>query len=341
MLSRQVFKSIAAIAVFGAIAHSLSAWAIETLLSGRSTQGTLNSTRSQLVPDGNVNRLANDYNFEGQLGDRITIAIEPQGNLNVKLLVFNPLEELVISESDDSKLKKGVTYTLRSGGTYRLRILAENSEGNYIIKVEAANRDSTRADLVMQDLGLTSVTCGNPELAIIRIGSETRCTNSIQQGGEYIYNETANRLDPVQEVKPVETLKERIAREVGLQWVPCGGPGLAEISINGETLCTAGYPQGQYTYDPATNRFEPLQPADRNVALLRDWGLTLTQCGNNVVSISIEGKEYCTLPTDWLTVGTYRYLPAQDRLEPLSLPSNSDYIPIHTEPQQNNNGTGL
>lgn len=46
MLSGQVFKSIAAIAVVGAISHSLSAQAIETLLSGRSTQGTLNSTRS-------------------------------------------------------------------------------------------------------------------------------------------------------------------------------------------------------------------------------------------------------------------------------------------------------
>lgn len=257
------------------------------------------------------------------------------------MLVFNPLEELTIGESDDNKLKKGVTYTLRSGGTYRIRVLAEENQGNYVIKIEAANRDSARVDLVMQDLGLTSVTCGNPELAVIRIGGEIRCTSSIQQGGEYIYNQTTNQLEPVQEVKPAESLKDRIAREFGLQWVPCGGRGLAEISMNGETLCTAGYPQGQYTYTQATNRFEPLQPVDRNLALLREWGLTQTQCGNNVVSISIEGKEYCTLSTDWLTIGTYRYLPAQDRLEPVSLPSNPDYIHINTEPPPSNNGTGL
>jgi len=338
MLYRRVLKSIAAIAVCGAIAQTLSAQAIETLSSGRSTPGTLNSTRSQLVPDGNAHRLANDYNFVGELGEQITIAIEAQGNLDLKLVVFNPLDEVVLSQSNDNLLKQGITYTLRSGGTYRIRVLAENNQGNYTIKIEAANRDAARADLVMGDLGYTPTICnGNPDLAVIQIGSETRCTRDAQ-AGEYLYNETDNKAYPVQET---ETLKDRIAREFGLQWVPCGGPGLAEISLEGETLCIGNYPAGEYRYNVATNRLDPVQPVDRNVALLREWGLTPTQCGNNVVSISIDGKQYCTLPTEWLTIGTYRYLPAQDRLEPLSQPYNPDYTNINTEPQPNNTGSGL
>ncbi|KYC40786.1 hypothetical protein WA1_24475 [Scytonema hofmannii PCC 7110] len=58
--------------------------------------------------------------------------------------------------------------------------------------------------------------------------------------------------------------------------------------------------------------------ADPNLALLQNWGLKRTSCNGSVVSILIDGKEYCAKPVKGLSVGNYAYIRAEDRLEPIS-----------------------
>ena len=321
--------------------HDAEAQALEPLNPGRSTSGVINTTRSRLVAEGTQQLLANDYSFEGQSGDQLKIWIETQGSLNVKLVVFDPFEERVLSQDNDTQLKQGVTLRLRSPGTYRLRVLAEgNTQGPYIIKIETTNPERSRqADLVMRDLNLTITPCGNPELAVIRIGTETRCTRDMQRGGEYLYNSTTGQIEPRQ-TELQETVRDRVAREFGMRWVPCGGQGLAEIAIDGEAVCTRDYPEGKYTYNAIASRFDPVPVADRNLQQLQEWGLNRVACGTGVVSILMNGQEYCTQPTDWLNVGHYRFIPAENRLEPM----NSS--PVWTtdqnrEPVQHQTGNGL
>ncbi|MGI0485854.1 hypothetical protein ACN4EK_10485 [Pantanalinema rosaneae CENA516] len=64
----------------------------------------------------------------------------------------------------------------------------------------------------------------------------------------------------------------------------------------------------------------PVLSNDPNLALLKNWGLTSVPCGGSVVSILIEGKEYCTNAAAWLSTGIYRYDQTADRLEPISQP---------------------
>jgi hypothetical protein len=346
MIKPKFVKAMAiALAVSGMMfavtaSHDAEAQALEPLNPGRSTSGVINATRSRLVLEGNQQLLANDYSFEGQSGDELKIWIESQGNLNVKLVVFDPFEDRVLIQDNDPQLEQGVTLRLRSPGTYLLRVLNEgNNEGNYTIKIEATNPDRERqADLVMRDLNLTMTPCGNPELAVIIIGTETRCTRDMQKGGEYLYNPTTGQIEPKQN-ELQETVKDRVARQFEMRWVPCGGQGLAEIAIDGEAVCTRDYPAGKYTYNATTNRFEPVQVADRNLEKLQQWGLNPVVCRRGVVSILMDGQEYCTQPSDWLNIGHYRYIPAEDRLEPISSPIGT--TDPNREPVQPQNGTGL
>ncbi|MBO0351003.1 serine protease [Phormidium pseudopriestleyi FRX01] len=85
----------------------------------------------------------------------------------------------------------------------------------------------------------------------------------------------------------------------------------------------------QPTPRPANNLSTP--SGDTNLAKLAEWGLDPVNCGAQVVSILMDGKEYCTQPTDWLSIGSYKYLTAEDRLEPISVPSN----PGNTNPNSN------
>ncbi|HCF28520.1 MAG TPA: hypothetical protein DEV81_15270 [Cyanobacteria bacterium UBA11049] len=67
--------------------------------------------------------------------------------------------------------------------------------------------------------------------------------------------------------------------------------------------------------------------ADPNLAMIQSWGLKVTTCNDSVVSISMDGKQYCTNPASWLNAGRYQYIRAEDRLEPmhqLSQPLNAN-----------------
>ena len=43
--------------------------------------------------------------------------------------------------------------------------------------------------------------------------------------------------------------------------------------------------------------------ADPNLVMIQNWGLTVTTCSGSVVSISMDGKQYCTNVANWLNAG--------------------------------------
>ena len=81
--------------------------------------------------------------------------------------------------------------------------------------------------------------------------------------------------------------------------------------------------------------------ADPNLAMIQSWGLKTTTCNSSVVSISMDGKQYCTNPANWLNAGKYQYIRAEDRLEPMhqiSQPRNT-YINSQVKPDYDNINT--
>lgn len=66
-------------------------------------------------------------------------------------------------------------------------------------------------------------------------------------------------------------------------------------------------------------KLEPtVTSSDPNLGLIQQWNLNSVPCNTQTVSIFIDGKEYCTEPTDWLSLGKYQYIRSEDRLEPIT-----------------------
>ncbi|MBE9170234.1 serine protease [Pleurocapsales cyanobacterium LEGE 06147] len=84
---------------------------------------------------------------------------------------------------------------------------------------------------------------------------------------------------------------------------------------------------------------QPSQPAtidpDPNWTMIKNWGLNPASCNEQAVSILIDGKEYCTQPADWLSLGKYKYIRNEDRLEPISQASQQP----EPEPEPNSSNT--
>lgn len=58
---------------------------------------------------------------------------------------------------------------------------------------------------------------------------------------------------------------------------------------------------------PPVQNTNPPVIEDNNIALLRSWGLTPTECTPDMTFISIDSKQYCTLPNNGLTAKQYIY----------------------------------
>lgn len=63
---------------------------------------------------------------------------------------------------------------------------------------------------------------------------------------------------------------------------------------------------------------------DPGLALLQNWGLTITSCSSAVTAISIDGKQYCTMPNNQLNAGQYVYDRARNQLKAIR---NVNYAP--------------
>jgi hypothetical protein len=51
----------------------------------------------------------------------------------------------------------------------------------------------------------------------------------------------------------------------------------------------------------------PNLQVDNNLALVQSWGLTITSCSSAMTAISIDGKQYCTIPSNGLLAKQYVY----------------------------------
>jgi tetratricopeptide (TPR) repeat protein len=90
------------------------------------------------------------------------------------------------------------------------------------------------------------------------------------------------------------------------------------------------------------NSLQPAQPAtqstqsvtiDPNWTMIEGWGLNPAPCSEQAVFLFIDGKEYCTQPADWLSLGKYKYIRNEDRLEPISqVPQQPEPAPQQPEP---------
>jgi hypothetical protein len=108
--------------------------------------------------------------------------------------------------------------------------------------------------------------------------------------------------------------------------VPCSSI-TASILIDGKEYCTNTNDKlraAKYAYNPNTQRVQalnpvptsqPMQPIDSNVAMLRSWKLTVTDCNHSSsLSIYIDNQRYCAIPNDKYRAGQYVYDRATKRL---------------------------
>jgi hypothetical protein len=80
-------------------------------------------------------------------------------------------------------------------------------------------------------------------------------------------------------------------------------------------------------YQVVINNLKKMERNERNLAIIRDWGLTLATCGDRAVSILIDANKYCTEPVSELAIGTYKYIRSEDRLEPIAA-NSSDTLAV-------------
>ena len=144
------------------------------------------------------------------------------------------------------------------------------------------------------------------------------------------------------EAKPKPTSNSSIDTNVELikSWeltnVSCdSGEKLVTIMIDGKQYCVSPHPsliQKSYQYNRGTGRLESLTKVqenpkptsqlatDANVELIKSWELTNVSCdsGEKLVTIMIDGKQYCVSPHPSLIQKSYQYNRGTGRLGALN-----------------------
>lgn len=328
------------------------ALAQQALVSGGTASGEINAN-SRSFPDDGTSRFGEEYTFQGQEEDKVTIEVKPTGALEYKLVLIDPRGNIEdTGAADNSSIND---HTLKRSGTYKVRVLALDvgKIGRYTIRFKSSNTKTDTADGVMGELGFRIVACGNPELAVIIIGEEERCTSDYGKGGRYRYNASTGKLE-AEAIPDSKPLADKVMDRLGLATYPCGADPtkLVVFTIGNETRCMI--PRGEYTagssytFDTASNKFKqdqqpvnannnPVPPSDPNIALIKSWELTPVDCvnGGPVVLIAIDGKNYCTAPAPQfgMTAGqSYQYNRATGALIPLSGGSNNGVTEVKDKP---------
>ncbi|MCU0517225.1 MAG: hypothetical protein MUC60_10250 [Oscillatoria sp. Prado101] len=323
----------------------------QALISGGTASGEINAnSRSFTDAETEKSRFGEEYTFEGKEEDTVTIEVQPTGALEVKLVLIDPRGNIETAGSDGEPELKD--YTLKRSGTYKVRVLASSGTGRYTIRLTSSNTGTVTAEDVFKRYGWNSVICGSPDLAVIQIGSETRCTRDYPKG-RYTYNLSTGKLD-AEAIPDSKPLADKVMDMQGLATYPCGADPtkLVVFTIGNETRCMI--PKGEYaagssyTFDTASNKFKqdqqpvnansnPVPPSDPNIALIKSWELTPVDCvnGGPVVLISIDGKNYCTAPAPQfgMTAGqSYQYNRATGALIPVSGGNNNGVTEVKDKP---------
>lgn len=240
-----------------------AAQAQQVLESTKTVSGRIDSSSAPVGVDGNF-RPGVEYSFSAQAGDevRIDAVRDETTSMDIVMVVIPPNSSPIKLDSDldgfrrETYRSSGVT----TGGTWKVRIVSfDRKPGTFqlslVIKRDGVTLTPQQpvdpADQIMKDLGLKSVVCGSSELAIIKIGDQTRCTT--------------------------------------------------------------GYPKGQYVYNSAAKRLDILDSP--GVALVKEWGLTISSCNTRAVRIRINSEEICVNPGfDLISGGRYTYDARADEL---------------------------
>jgi hypothetical protein len=193
------------------------ALAQQALRSGGAAAGEINAN-SRSFTDAEKSRFGEEYTFEGQEEDKVTIEVKPTGSLQVKLVLIDPRGNIEKAGKDGERELKN--YTLKRSGTYKVRVLAFSGTGRYTIRLTSSNTQTVTAEDVFKRYGWNSVICGSPDLAVIQIGAETRCTRDYPKG-RYTYNLTTGKLD-AEAIPDSKPLADKVMEQLGLATYPCG-----------------------------------------------------------------------------------------------------------------------
>lgn len=289
MINRKFLSKLAITALIPLIAITsleTKAKAQEMLQPGSTVDGVINAT-SKMFAYGDKTRYGNEYSLSVSAGDYIDInAIREEGSsLDIVITVIDPTgQEKIIDQDTQSGRLEYFRTKSPLAGSWTVRIVSWNNKpGRY------------KMSLVIYDAA------NNPKV-------------------------------PKEPEKPL-SLADQVMKNYSLPSVPCGSPNLAVIKIGADQRCTTGYPKGVYTYDVATKTLIEEQPADPNLALIKSWGLNiLPSCSGQVAVISIDRKQYCTVPDQGLRAGQYTYDRTADRL--ISASPEPDKV-TPTPPEQN------
>jgi hypothetical protein len=266
----RISSAIAAVAVSSIAISSLvvPVKAQQVLEPSQTISGRVDSTSVPVVIKNGQIRPGVEYNFTARVGDEVNVtAIKEEGSgIDVILVVIPPSQEPIQLDQDLDGGRRETFFQnpITSGGNWRVRVVSFNNQpGGYQISllikrngiVVVPETPLSIADRVMKDSGLISVPCGSPDLAVIKIGAETRCTTGYPKG-VYVYDFTTNTLKAEQAADP----NLAMLQSWGLTTTTCSNSAVS-ILIDGKQYCTnpanwlsAGY----YIYDRAVDRLDPI-----------------------------------------------------------------------------------
>jgi hypothetical protein len=256
----------------------------------------------------------------------IDMAVMYQTQLAIEQAKQNGQTERVkILESTKIKLEE----FQQNGQTERVRIVQDT--------LLATTLSNNQTQIALGEQNLRAIESGNwTELEkvkttvwgdVVQTGFQT--VGEILRGGQQ--TSTQVRVEEIKKERDIEIAKIKagitdpsiaLLKTWKLTPVPCSSI-TASILIDGKEYCTNTNDKlraAKYAYNPNTQRVQalnpvPSQPIDSNVAMLRSWKLTVTDCNHSSsLSIYIDNQRYCAIPNDKYRAGQYVYDRATRRL---------------------------
>ncbi len=277
MIGRRVLSSIATtVTITGIMLTSLStqAWAEQeqALVSGKTIAGKISEGTSRIFKFKGKSRLGDEYTFEAEPGYIIQATAVPETAAKLSIALISP-------DGAQTPSPNPINTTINIGGTWRLRVLGpdddttvryslgvvmKDAEGK-VLKPQKPEPTLVFADQVMKNLGLSTVVCGSPELAVFTIGTETRCSTGYPKG-RYVYDVATKTIIPDKPPGPLRDPNLVLLESWGLTPVSCGSS-VVSIAMGTTKYCTNPtnwLTAGEYTYDSATNRLTSVSPSAQN-----------------------------------------------------------------------------
>jgi hypothetical protein len=255
----------------------------------------------------------------------IDMAVMYQTQLAIEQAKQNGQTERVkILESTKIELEK----LQQNGQTERVKIVQDN-----LLAITLSNNQT---QIALGEQNLKAIESGN--WTAVQIANSNNTTTVVTKvvdkvveviigdrkatSEERIAKRNAERDEKIAEINAGNVKSIALLKSWELTPVPCSSI-TASILIDGKEYCTNTNNKlraARYIYNSDTQRVQPLNPVpsqsiDTNVAMLRSWKLTVTDCNySSSLSISIDNKRYCAIPNGKYQAGQYVYDRATKRL---------------------------